>query len=434
MPTPMDRLTRRNFLRSTAFVGAGAATTAIGLTPAHAAPAEIQYFYRAAWPTSEIYANWLIDEWNKKNGDRIQVTGASVDGETYKTKQTIEISSSDPPDVFYSWEGGRAGEIVKGGFAADLTDYYKKYGWDKSLNTASVSLAKFDGKPYFVPTELGASVVWYRKDLHDKLGLTVPTTWDEMMANAAKAKAAGIAPFMLSNQKKWPAQFMWSAMMVNKYGLDAYQGLIDNKIPWTDPRAVDITAMMKKLADDGMFIENFNSIDFAPAQVPWAQGKALYWYKGSFILGSFRGDKAQCCAEPIDWFPFPAMSDKKPVMSIYDEDTVMIHAASKNKDAAAEFVNWMVSPEASAKKLEIDKPYASNASTDLSHLSPMEQRLGKAMSDAGSYTFMHVDHGTPPAISDRFLDGLQGVLAGAISPEEAMEATETEAQRVRGKI
>jgi raffinose/stachyose/melibiose transport system substrate-binding protein len=64
----------------------------------------------------------------------------------------------------------------------------------------------------------------------------------------------------------------------------------------------------------------------------------------------------------------------------------------------------------------------------------MEQRLGKAMSDAGSYTFMHVDHGTPPAISDRFLDGLQGALAGAISPEEAMEATETEAQRVRGKI
>ena len=434
MPTPMDRLTRRNFLRSTAFVGAGAATTAIGLTPAHAAPTGIQYFYRAAWPTSEIYANWLIDEWNKKNGDRIKVTGASVDGETYKTKQTIEISSSDPPDIFYSWEGGRAGEIVKGGFAADLTDYYKKYGWDKSLNTASVSLAKFDGKPFFVPTELGASVVWYRKDLHDKLGLTVPTTWDEMMANAAKAKAAGIAPFMLSNQKKWPAQFMWSAMMVNKYGLDAYQGLIDNKIPWTDPRAVDITAMMKKLADDGMFIENFNSIDFAPAQVPWAQGKALYWYKGSFILGSFRGDKAQCCAEPIDWFPFPAMSDKKPVMSIYDEDTVMIHAASKNKDAAAEFVNWMVSPEASAKKLEIDKPYASNASTDLSHLSPMEQRLGKAMSDAGSYTFMHVDHGTPPAISDRFLDGLQGVLAGAIAPDEAMEATETEAQRVRGKI
>jgi raffinose/stachyose/melibiose transport system substrate-binding protein len=113
---------------------------------------------------------------------------------------------------------------------------------------------------------------------------------------------------------------------------------------------------------------------------------------------------------------------------------VMIHAASKNKDAAAEFVNWMVSPEASAQKLVIDKPYASNASSDLSKLSDMEQRLGKAMADAGSYTFMHVDHATPPAISDKFLDGLQGALAGAMTPEEAMALTETEAVRTRGKI
>jgi raffinose/stachyose/melibiose transport system substrate-binding protein len=424
---------RRHFLHTTAVAGAAAATT-FGVGSARAAPVELRYFYRAAWPTSETYANYLIDEWNKRNGSRIHVTGASVDGETYKTKQTIELSSSSPPDIFYSWEGGRAGEIIKAGFAADLTPYYEKFGWHKSLNPASVTLATFNGKQYFVPTEIGASVVWYRKDLHDKLGLTVPSTWDEMMANCAKIKAAGIAPFMLSNQKKWPAQFMWSAMMVNKYGLDAYQGLIDNKIPWTDQRAVDITAMMGKLAKDGMFESNFNSIDFAPAQVPWAQGKAMYWYKGSFILGSFRGDQRQCCAMPVDWFPFPKMSDKKPVMSIYDEDTVMIHAAGKNKDAAAEFVNWMVSAEASAKKLEIDKPYASYAAADLSHLSAMEQRLGKAMADAGSYTFMHVDHGTPPAISDRFLDGLQGVLAGAIAPDEAMGATETEAQRVRGKL
>jgi raffinose/stachyose/melibiose transport system substrate-binding protein len=79
MPKRMNGLTRRNFLRSTAFVGAAATTTSIGLTPALAAPIEIQYFYRAAWPTSEIYANWLIDEWNKKNGDRVHVTGASVE-------------------------------------------------------------------------------------------------------------------------------------------------------------------------------------------------------------------------------------------------------------------------------------------------------------------------------------------------------------------
>ena len=76
-------LTRRKFLHSTALIGAGAATaTTIGLRPARAAPIELRYFYRAAWPTSETYANWLISEWNTKNGGRAHVTGASVDGKT----------------------------------------------------------------------------------------------------------------------------------------------------------------------------------------------------------------------------------------------------------------------------------------------------------------------------------------------------------------
>jgi raffinose/stachyose/melibiose transport system substrate-binding protein len=64
----------------------------------------------------------------------------------------------------------------------------------------------------------------------------------------------------------------------------------------------------------------------------------------------------------------------------------------------------------------------------------MEQRLAKAMSDAGSFTFMHVDHGVAPAISDRFLTEVQGVLADATSPEEAMKVTEDEAVRTRGAV
>ena len=69
-------LTRRKFLHSSAAIGAGAAAvTGLGVGPARAAPIELRYFYRAAWPTSETYANWLIDEWNKKNGDRVHVTG-----------------------------------------------------------------------------------------------------------------------------------------------------------------------------------------------------------------------------------------------------------------------------------------------------------------------------------------------------------------------
>ena len=77
MSTPLDRLTRRNFLRSTAFVGAGAATTAIGLTPAYAAPIAQLFLPRRVADVGDL-CRYLIDEWNKKNGGRIHATGASV--------------------------------------------------------------------------------------------------------------------------------------------------------------------------------------------------------------------------------------------------------------------------------------------------------------------------------------------------------------------
>ena len=315
-----------------------------------------------------------------------------------------------------------------------MTPYYKKYGWEKKLIPAGVSLATFDGKKYFVPTELGASVIWYRKDLYDKLGLKVPKTWKELMANAEAAKKAGLWPFMLANQKKWPSQFMWSAILVNKFGLETYNGLIDNKIPWTDPRAVETTRIMQALSKKGMFEPSFNSIDVGPAMVPWAQGKALHWYQGSFNLGRFRGENPQCCVVPMDFFPMPSIDGHKPVMSVFAEDTIMIHARSPHRDEAAEFLNWLISKPAMTQKLVIDKPFPSTMDADLTRLSSMEQRLAKAMKNAGSFTFMHVDHATPPAISDKFLDAVQGVLAGALTPEEAMKLTEQEAIRIRGKI
>jgi len=427
------KISRRKFLTTTA---AGIAATSLVKRgyAASSKPIELSFFFRSAWPSSEPYNNWIIDQWNARNGDRIHVTGSSADGETYKTKQTIELSSASPPDVFYSWEGGRAGELIDNGFAAELDGYYSKYGWDKRIISAGQALATFDGKKYFLPTELGASVVWYRKDLYAQLGLSVPKTWEELMANAAKAKAAGITPFMIANQKKWPSQFMWSAIFVNKHGLDAYNGLMGNKIAWTDPRAVDVTTMMKKLADDKMFEDSFNSLDLGPAMVLFSQGKVLHWYQGSFNLGRFRGDQPECCVVPIDYFAMPQIGDGKPVMSVYAEDTHMIHAACKNKDAAAEFLNWYVSPEVTKKKLEIDKPFAATVDADISKLTEMEQRLAKAMVDSGSFTFMHVDHAVAPAISDKFLTEMQGVLAEAITPEDAMKATEDEAVRTRGPV
>ena len=84
-----NKITRRKFLATTA---AGIAATSLVTrgVAASSKPIELRFFFRAAWPSSEPYNNWIMEQWNAKNGDRIHVSGSSTDGETYKTKQTID--------------------------------------------------------------------------------------------------------------------------------------------------------------------------------------------------------------------------------------------------------------------------------------------------------------------------------------------------------
>lgn len=62
---------------------------------------------------------------------------------------------------------------------------------------------------YGVPfgSALGGGVL-YNKKVYDKLGLTVPTTWAQFIANSKKIKAAGIAPVIQTYQDTWTSQLL----------------------------------------------------------------------------------------------------------------------------------------------------------------------------------------------------------------------------------
>jgi hypothetical protein len=58
--------------------------------------------------------------------------------------------------------------------------------------------------------------------------------------------------------------------------------------------------------------------------------------------------------------------------------------------------------------------------------------LGRLIAAHSTSTFMHIDHALSPAISNPFLDFLQAVLVGAMSPQEAAKQTEEVAEGVEG--
>ena len=281
---------------------------------------------------------------------------------------------------------------------------------------------------------MAASVLWYNTDLFKKYGLKPPKTYAELTAVAAKLKQNDVAPYMLANQQQWEAQFPFSAYFANRYGLATYKALIDRRIPWTDPRVVGAFAAMAKEVKDGLYLQPINGMDFdTTAIIFWKRQKAAMWYQGSFILGKFLTN--QKLTYPVDWVPFPQIGATKPTVSVYAESTYMISKQSKNKDAAAEFLNFVVSKEAQTKMLELDGPFAANRSVRPPASAPaLVRRLGALIASYDKPTFTHPDHALSPDVAVPFLRELQSVLSGKQTPAKAAAITEAAAKRSQGPV
>ncbi len=405
-----------------------------GASTASADEVNIRLLDRGTGPKQTDYIKWLVDTFNADHKGSINVTLDTIPDDDFHQKISLVMNGADAPDVFFSWEGGWAELMVKSGFAAPLDEYYDKYGWGKELTPAATKLATFGGHQWFLPYYMSASGVWYNTDLFKKYDLTPPKTWDELENVAKVLKSHNVAPFLLANQQQWEAQFPWTAYFVNKNGAQVYQDLLTRKIAWTDPRVVEAFAEMKKMVDDGWFLSGVNSMDFdGTAIIFWKREQAAMWYQGSFILSKFLGDDGKL-QYPVGWFPYPKIGDVEPSVSVFAESTWMINKNSQHKDAAAELLNFLVSKDAQAKMVSTLGPFPANTSVDESSLPETVQNLGKLISNYGGYTWMHVDHALDPGVAQPYLEALQGVLAGTVTPEQAAATTEKAAQATQGPV
>jgi raffinose/stachyose/melibiose transport system substrate-binding protein len=81
--------------------------------------------------------------------------------------------------------------------------------WVNDLEDAFKPTVSANGQLYGAPFggSIGGGVLYNRK-VYEQLGLEVPKTWAEFMANNAKIKAEGIAPVIQTYQETWTSQLL----------------------------------------------------------------------------------------------------------------------------------------------------------------------------------------------------------------------------------
>ncbi|MFC7645082.1 ABC transporter substrate-binding protein [Streptosporangium lutulentum] len=112
------------------------------------------------------------------------------------------LNSDEAPDVMeYNKGNATAGLLSKQGLLTDLSPEVTKRGWDKLLSPSLQTTAKYDergvmgaGKWFGIPNYAEYVLVYYNKDLFEKEGIEVPTTFDEFTAAMETFAKAGTTP------------------------------------------------------------------------------------------------------------------------------------------------------------------------------------------------------------------------------------------------
>lgn len=183
-----QQIGRRGFLKGIATLGAAAAVPTLLAAcggddeePEQTsgdpnAPANLTFW---TWTTN---IQKVVDIWNAKNPTQKVTVSNQAQGEELITKTLTAHRAGNAPDLIHA-EYQALPVLITNGVAADLTAMAE--GIKGDFTEGTWALTSFGGKTYGIPQDVGPMMLYYREDLFQQLGLTVPKTWDEF-ADAAR--------------------------------------------------------------------------------------------------------------------------------------------------------------------------------------------------------------------------------------------------------
>jgi len=218
---------------------------------------------------------------------------------------------------------------------------------DKLLDSYKQTVTA-DGKLYGVPigtTTVGA--ILYNKKVYEELGLSVPKTWEEFMANNEKIKAAGKTAVITTYKATWTSQLF---VLGNHYNVQAQvpnfaEDYTNNKAKFaTTPAALRGFQMTREVYDKGYMNEDFLAATYDNGIKMLAEGTGVHYPMLSSaldVLAQNYPDKIN----DIGVFPIPSDNPEINGLTVWIPSSLYIYSKSKNIDAAKKFLEFFVSDE-----------------------------------------------------------------------------------------
>ncbi|WP_350276081.1 extracellular solute-binding protein [Kribbella sp. HUAS MG21] len=296
-------------------------------------------------------AEQLTKDFQAKNPNitiKLETRPAGSEGDNIvKTR----LSTGDMPEVFAYNTGSLFQAIAPQKNLVPIGD--QPYIGDLDENFTKTVTA--DGQVYGVPTGgfMGGAVL-YSIPVYQKLGLQVPKTWAEFMANNAKIKAAGggVAPVIQTYGETWTSQLFVLGDFHNVSAVepDFADRYTKNQAKYaTSPSALKGFEHTQAVHDGG-----YQNKDFASAKLPdglkmLATGKGAHYPNLSGVVANMVSTYPDA-AKTVGLFALPGDDASKNGLTLWTPGGLYIPKTTTGEklEAAKKFLAFVASPDGCA--------------------------------------------------------------------------------------
>jgi len=387
-------------------------------------------------------------------------TGITVNyqgkGNNMDTALTAAVAGGSPPDVALVPDPGTLDTLAKQNAIKPLTSILGSL--TSNFGAAWNTLASYNGTQYGVWFKgANKNTIWYNPALFTEAGITtLPTSWEQLLTDAAQLKAAGITPLSLCTDVGWPVADMWQNIYLKTAGAVDYDKLAAHTLKWTDPTVTTAFTTMAQLVGQYQYLLGglsgslSNSYPTCVDKVfpkPPAQPQAAMVIEADFVVSEITGNSsnytpgttgsggAACTADPAktpcyNFFAFPAPaadSANNTAIQGAGDVAMLLHPTAQ----ATALIKYLAGPEPGTIWAHLggfaspNNQVASSAYPD-----PVSQADAKALVNASSFVFSLDDlQGSwEPKLWADLLQFLQNPSASNISSiEQTMDSQATAA-------
>jgi len=213
----------------------------------------------------------------------VSITTESYNDQPWQEKVRIYATANQLPDLMKYWSlPTLLKPLVEAGMVEPLDyDTFAQYDFLPGALESNM----IDGKLYGIPASSDFWVIFYNKSLFEKAGLDIPTSWDEIKADASVFNEMGITPMVTDGKDGWPLCELFDVISERINGDFTYvQDALDRNKKYTDPSFVAAADYIQELVKAGVFPEDLTTSDYGDARNAFGQERAAMYMMGSWEM------------------------------------------------------------------------------------------------------------------------------------------------------